>query len=90
MEQSFFVHSYISVDDDHIHWVYFILEQPFKQAMRSILEEYQIKTAKDWYDQDEEKGLELYENLKAGVMEEYDLNDDQMGELLDEVLGSEA
>ncbi|MBR1390180.1 MAG: hypothetical protein IJ567_01795 [Lachnospiraceae bacterium] len=58
--------------------------------MRSILEEYQIKTAKDWYDQDEEKGLELYENLKAGVMEEYDLNDDQMGELLDEVLGSEA
>ena len=37
---------------------------------------------------DEEEGLELYEDLKAGVVEVFDLDDDEMGEILDEVLTS--
>lgn len=35
---------------------------------------------------DGEEGLVLYENLKAGVVEAFDLDDDEMGEILEKVL----
>ena len=57
-----------------------------KKIARKILEEYGIKTADDFYNQDEEDIDIVYENLKAGVMEEYNLNDDDMNEILEEIL----
>lgn len=56
-----------------------------KRAIREILEDFDIKTEEDFMSDAKDSGL--YETLKAGVMEEYSLNDDEMGELLDEVLG---
>lgn len=55
-----------------------------KKAIREILEDFEIKTEDDFMLEAWDSGL--YEALKAGVMEEYALNDDQMGKLLDEVL----
>lgn len=55
-------------------------------AVIRILDEYGIKNSDDWYNQDEEEGAVLYENLKAGVIEKYDIDDGDMEEILDEVL----
>lgn len=57
-----------------------------KKIARKILEEYGIKTADDFYNQNGEDIAVVYENLKAGVMEEYNLNDDDMNEILEEIL----
>lgn len=57
-----------------------------KKAAIEILNEYGIKNDNDFYSMDIEKGDELYQNLKAGVLEEYDLEEDDMEELLDEIL----
>lgn len=56
-------------------------------AVIKILDRYGIKNLDDWYNQDEEEGAELYEDMKAGVVEMYNIDDDDMGEILDEVLG---
>lgn len=57
-----------------------------KKAAIEILNRYGIKNDNDFYSQDEEEGAELYENLKAGVLEEFDLTHEDMGEILDEIL----
>lgn len=57
-----------------------------KKAAIGILNEYGIKNDNDFYSQDEEEGAELYENLKAGVLEEFNLDDEDMAEILDEIL----
>lgn len=57
-----------------------------KKAAIEILNEYGIKNDNDFYSQDEEEGAVLYENLKAGVLEEFNLDDEDMDEILDEIL----
>lgn len=57
-----------------------------KKVAIEILNEYGIKNDNDLYSQDCEQVAELYGYLKAGVLEEYDLDDDDMVELLDEIL----
>lgn len=59
-----------------------------KEAIDDILKEYNILTPEDIKSMDEETGDELYGNLKAGILEEFNLDNDTMGELLDEVLGA--
>lgn len=59
-----------------------------KEAINNILKEYHILTPEDLKLMDEETGDELYGNLKAGILEEFNLDNDTMGELLDEVLGA--
>ena len=56
-------------------------------AVIKILDKYGIKNSNDWYNQDEEEGLVLYEDMKAGVIEMYDIDDDDMEEILEEILG---
>jgi len=56
-------------------------------AVIKILDRYGIKSSDDWYNQDEEEGAELYENMKAGVIEMYDIDDEDMEDILEEVLG---
>ncbi len=55
-------------------------------ATIKILDRYGIKNSGDWYNQDEEEGAELYENIKAGVVEVYDLDDNEMNDIIDEIL----
>ncbi|MCI8408453.1 MAG: hypothetical protein HFJ09_04180 [Lachnospiraceae bacterium] len=57
-----------------------------KKATIKILNEYGIKNDNDFYSQEFEQRAELFENLKAGVLEEYNLDDDDMDEILDEIL----
>lgn len=56
-------------------------------AVIKILDRYGIKSSNDWYNQDKEEGAELYENMKAGVIEMYDIDDEDMEGILEEVLG---
>ena len=55
-----------------------------KKEIGEILADFDIKTEEDFMEA--VRNLGLYEDLKAGVMEEYMLNDNQMEMLLDEVL----
>lgn len=58
-----------------------------KSAIEKILAEYNVITDEDFEALKEETILEVYENLKVEVLEEYNLDNDEMDELLDEVLG---
>lgn len=58
-----------------------------KEAIYDILKEYNILVPEDLEAMDEETGDELYGNLKSGILEEFNLDNDTMGKLLDEVLG---
>ena len=63
------------------------LRAEIKQAIREILEDFDIFSGEDFeksVEQEPDSGL--YEDLKAGVIEEFGLSDDDMGELLDVVL----
>jgi len=60
------------------------LRNEIKQAIREILVDFDATTPDDFMALEPDCGI--YETLKAGVLEEYGLNDDEMGELLDEVL----
>lgn len=56
-----------------------------KEAAEKIMHEFGVYTEEDWYNIDGEEGMELYEEMKAGVLEEYDLTDSDMEDLLDEI-----
>ena len=60
------------------------LREEIKQAIKAVLEDFGVKTTEEFRELDPDSGI--YEDLKAGVLEEFDLDDDEMGELLDEVL----
>lgn len=60
------------------------LRKEIKEVIKEILEDFDVYTMQDFMDDDPDSGL--YETLKAGVLEEYELSDEEMGELLDEVL----
>lgn len=55
-------------------------------ATIKILDRYGIKNSDGWYNQDEEEGAELYESIKAGVVEVYDVDDNEMNDIIDEIL----
>lgn len=57
-----------------------------KKEILKILKEYKINSSKQWYIIDEETGNVLYERLKAGVVEPFDLEDEDMAWILDEIL----
>ncbi|MBO5094181.1 MAG: hypothetical protein J6C33_07475 [Lachnospiraceae bacterium] len=56
------------------------------QAIIGILREYNIMSKKDFEAIDEATGCVLYENLKAGVAEEFNIDDNEMDRIFDEVL----
>ena len=58
-----------------------------KSAIEKILAEYNVITDEDFEALKEETILEVYENFQVEVLEEYNLDNDEMDELLDEVLG---
>ena len=60
-----------------------------KQATIKILREYNVISEKDFYEMDEELSCVLYENLKAGILEEFDIDDDEMNDLLNDILESD-
>lgn len=57
-----------------------------KKVAIEILNEYGIENLNDFNSQDDEEGDEMYGYLKAGVVEEFDLDDEDMDELLYEIL----
>lgn len=59
-----------------------------RQAIIKILKEYNITSVESLEAMDEELGCELYENLKAGVLEEFDLKEAVMEKIFNEVVQS--
>lgn len=57
-----------------------------KLAITQILKQYNVMSTHLWYTMDEDIGNELYEALKAGVVEVFNLDDEEMGEILEDVL----
>ena len=64
-------------------------QEEIKQAMKEIFEDFHIKTPDDFIASAKDPDLGLYDDLKAGVMEKYGLNDDEMGEFLNEFLNNQ-
>ena len=60
--------------------------EEIKQAIAEIFQEYNVKSLEEWDAMDDDDANALYENLKAGVLETFGLDDDEMAEILDEVL----
>lgn len=58
-----------------------------KKAALKILKDFGINNGEDFLARGEEDVAVLYENLKAGVLEEYDIDEDDMEEILNEILG---
>ena len=56
-----------------------------KEAILSILKAFGIHTQKDLDRLDDEEGAVLYETLKAGVMEEYDMSWKKVCRILDNI-----
>lgn len=50
-----------------------------------MLGEYGISNYDDWDNQDEEESMELYENMKAGILEEFGIDDGDMDSILEEI-----
>jgi len=75
-----------NVDENDLEW-----EQKSRQAAKdellSILEDLGIKSQEDFENQSEEEGEELYERIEAGILEVYDVDEETLEELFDEILG---
>lgn len=73
-------------DEDETEW-----EQKSRQAAKdeliSILEDMGIRSQEDFESQSEEEGAELYERIEAGILEVYDVDEDTIEELFEEILG---
>ncbi len=50
-----------------------------------MLDEYGVNSYDDWDNQDEEESMELYENMKAGILEKFGIDDEDMNIILDEI-----
>lgn len=57
-----------------------------KQDMIKILANFGITDEESLDCQDDEEGAELYEDLKAGILEPYDLDDHDMELLFEEII----
>ena len=60
--------------------------EEIKKAIAEIFQEYNVMSLEEWDAMDDDDANALYENLKAGVLEAFGLDDDEMAEILDEVL----
>lgn len=73
-------------DENDMEW-----EQKSREAAKdeliSILEDLGIKSQEDFFAKGEEVGEELYERIEAGILEVYDVDEDTIEELLEEILG---
>ena len=54
-------------------------------ATIDMLTGYGINNYNDWDNQDEEESMELYENMKAGILEEFGIDDNDMNNILEEI-----
>ena len=54
-------------------------------ATIEMLAGYGINNYNDWDNQDEEEGMELYENMKIGILEEFGIDDNDMNNILEEI-----
>ena len=54
-------------------------------ATIEMLTGYGINNYNDWDNQDEEESKELYENMKAGILEEFGIDDNDMNNILEEI-----
>ncbi len=54
-------------------------------ATIEMLTGYGINNYNDWDNQDEEESMELYENMKAGILEEFGIDDNDMDNILEEI-----
>ncbi len=59
-----------------------------KQVIAEILKEFHITADTDFASMDEETGSELYEELKARVLEEFDVSEDEVDIMMEEVAKS--
>ena len=57
-----------------------------KQATAKILEEFGILSGDDFDSMDGDTMCVLYENLKAGIVEEFDVDESEMNKILDDIL----
>ena len=57
-----------------------------KQAAANILKEFGILTSDDFDAMDGDTICVLYENLKAGIVEEFDVDESEMNKILDDIL----
>ncbi|MCI9008868.1 MAG: hypothetical protein HFI13_12245 [Lachnospiraceae bacterium] len=62
--------------------------EEIKQEIEKILTRYKVSSSEQWDNMDGWEACEVYESLKAGVVEVFNLDDDEMGEALEEVLES--
>lgn len=60
-----------------------------KAAAEHILKDFGILTMEDYENLEEVDGAVLYENLKAGVLEEFDVEEDELWEILEEIVPEE-
>ena len=54
-------------------------------ATIEMLTGYGINNYNDWDNQDEEESMELYENMKAGILAEFGIDDNDMNNILEEI-----
>ena len=59
---------------------------PLKQAVIDILQSHGIKSKADLDKQTDEDGAALYEDLKAGILEEYDITYKKLVSLLNKLV----
>ena len=59
---------------------------PLKQAVMDILQNHGIKSKADLDKQTDEEGADLYEDLKAGILEEYDITYKKLVSLLNKLV----
>ncbi len=75
-----------NIDENEVEW-----EQKSRQAAKdeliSILEDLGIKSQEDFENQSEEERAELYCRIEAGILEVYDVDEDTLEELFNEILG---
>ena len=57
-----------------------------KQAAAKILKEFDILSSDDFDAMDGNTICVLYENLKAGILEEFDVDESEMNKILDDIL----
>ncbi|MBP3542662.1 MAG: hypothetical protein J6J86_00380 [Lachnospiraceae bacterium] len=62
------------------------LRKEIKEEIKKILADFNVSTMQEWMGDELDSGL--FETLKGAIVEEYELTDDEMSELLDEIFGA--
>ena len=75
---------FLSSKDDDSQKLTKAKQQEIKDTIKNIFDSFGIKSKDDFISYDENSGL--YEELKAGVMEEYGIDDEVMSKLLNAII----